>query len=319
MGRSRTPSPSSYQQGFVGTGKQMPKLAISPVEDARIYAVDNSAEQRYVQPANPFKSLEQRYDSVQVLTFRGHDVVEDGEVSTPRGHAPTPTDLACIQKDQQLPLRNHASFSQMGWADAQDSPKLGFANPSFRMRGRSSGVDIATPHVFSRTPSPSPDPCGRAQWPEASNIELVVDNDQREAMHRCSAPHQQELKLTLASMLPDVPLPDTANTNVAVNAQVPRPPPPGNWSCAYPTYGARAVVQPARGGRATKQKNAQQSRVAATREQHCCVVSVGSVGHPLACKDACKYNSKKRGCKDGPNCDHCHLCQWKRCYSDEKA
>lgn len=42
------------------------------------------------------------------------------------------------------------------------------------------------------------------------------------------------------------------------------------------------------------------------------VVSKGSVGHPHSCSEACKYVFKKRGCKDGENCDRCHLCDWKR-------
>jgi len=40
--------------------------------------------------------------------------------------------------------------------------------------------------------------------------------------------------------------------------------------------------------------------------------SLGSAGHPLTCKGACKYVWKRRGCKDGSNCDRCHLCEWKR-------
>jgi hypothetical protein len=40
-------------------------------------------------------------------------------------------------------------------------------------------------------------------------------------------------------------------------------------------------------------------------------VSVGSIGHPHSCAEACKYQSKPRGCKDGASCDRCHLCEWK--------
>mmetsp|Transcript_3627 Transcript_3627/g.9157 ORF Transcript_3627/g.9157 Transcript_3627/m.9157 type:complete len:185 (+) Transcript_3627:101-655(+) len=38
--------------------------------------------------------------------------------------------------------------------------------------------------------------------------------------------------------------------------------------------------------------------------------SIGSIGHPHTCKDACKYVRKRRGCKDGANCERCHLCSW---------
>jgi hypothetical protein len=36
--------------------------------------------------------------------------------------------------------------------------------------------------------------------------------------------------------------------------------------------------------------------------------SKGSIGHPHHCSEACKYNKKARGCKDGADCDRCHLC-----------
>lgn len=44
-------------------------------------------------------------------------------------------------------------------------------------------------------------------------------------------------------------------------------------------------------------------------------ISVGTVGHPLTCAPACKYQYKARHkggtCKEGAACDHCHLCDWK--------
>lgn len=40
--------------------------------------------------------------------------------------------------------------------------------------------------------------------------------------------------------------------------------------------------------------------------------SIGSVGHPHACAQACKYVWKTRGCKDGAACTHCHHCEWHR-------
>jgi len=49
------------------------------------------------------------------------------------------------------------------------------------------------------------------------------------------------------------------------------------------------------------------------------LVSKGSVGHPYSCAEACKYAKKKRGCKDGASCDHCHLCDWKRYESGRAA
>jgi len=40
--------------------------------------------------------------------------------------------------------------------------------------------------------------------------------------------------------------------------------------------------------------------------------SVGSVGHPLHCQPACKYNGRRCGCRDGPACPKCHLCRWSK-------
>mmetsp|Transcript_91440 Transcript_91440/g.217895 ORF Transcript_91440/g.217895 Transcript_91440/m.217895 type:complete len:214 (-) Transcript_91440:96-737(-) len=39
--------------------------------------------------------------------------------------------------------------------------------------------------------------------------------------------------------------------------------------------------------------------------------SVGSEGHPYRCNPPCKYVRKARGCKDGDQCAHCHLCLWR--------
>jgi len=36
--------------------------------------------------------------------------------------------------------------------------------------------------------------------------------------------------------------------------------------------------------------------------------SKGSKGHPYSCASACKYIKKTLGCKDGADCDRCHLC-----------
>jgi len=38
--------------------------------------------------------------------------------------------------------------------------------------------------------------------------------------------------------------------------------------------------------------------------------SKGSAGHPNSCALACKYARKARGCKDGADCDRCHLCKY---------
>jgi hypothetical protein len=37
--------------------------------------------------------------------------------------------------------------------------------------------------------------------------------------------------------------------------------------------------------------------------------SIGSVGHPVSCAEACKYYRKARSCKQGRSCTRCHLCE----------
>jgi hypothetical protein len=39
------------------------------------------------------------------------------------------------------------------------------------------------------------------------------------------------------------------------------------------------------------------------------VPSLGSRGHPTSCEKGCKYAWKKKGCRDGVNCERCHLCR----------
>ncbi|CAJ1356274.1 unnamed protein product [Effrenium voratum] len=53
--------------------------------------------------------------------------------------------------------------------------------------------------------------------------------------------------------------------------------------------------------------------------QHPLCMSIGSEGHPFSCGPACKYAAKGKGCKDGENCDHCHLCKWKKVVSSGAA
>lgn len=43
-----------------------------------------------------------------------------------------------------------------------------------------------------------------------------------------------------------------------------------------------------------------------------CAPSAGSIGHPHRCSQPCKFFWKRNGCKDGDQCDRCHLCPWSR-------
>lgn len=95
---------------------------------------------------------------------------------------------------------------------------------------------------------------------------------------------------------------------------VPPPPPPVPptlpwWGCGRPA--ASNSMFASRGERAAEACAALSMEEAKPLES-AWIVSRGSVGHPHNCKEACKYVIKKRGCKDGVNCDRCHLCNWKR-------
>lgn len=49
------------------------------------------------------------------------------------------------------------------------------------------------------------------------------------------------------------------------------------------------------------------------------VTSMGSVGHPYTCGEACKFAKKPQGCKDGAACRRCHQCEWHRRASHRKC
>merc|ERR1719197_1715416 len=47
--------------------------------------------------------------------------------------------------------------------------------------------------------------------------------------------------------------------------------------------------------------------------------SRGSIGHPFNCAAGCKYIKKPRGCKDGADCERCHLCAFKNSKTKKAA
>jgi len=40
--------------------------------------------------------------------------------------------------------------------------------------------------------------------------------------------------------------------------------------------------------------------------------SRGSIGHPFTCNSACKFIRRGRGCGQGTDCNHCHICNFSR-------
>lgn len=45
----------------------------------------------------------------------------------------------------------------------------------------------------------------------------------------------------------------------------------------------------------------------------------GSVGHPYCCQAPCRFQHRGKGCKDGSNCDKCHLCRFTRAGARQKG
>jgi len=177
------------------------------------------------------------------------------------------------------------------------------------------GCDSAS---LARTPSPSP----RNVW---ENSFLTWNAF---ALPMCHSPITQQNgpRIALPSQLPatatatDQPEPPTLCQQTPDTQQ--------NWPVTLPTLTATVTDQPEPGSKvrwnAITGDDDNSAELPAEFWEHWgippCVVSLGSAGHPHNCSQKCKYVKKKRGCKDGADCDHCHLCAlsdlWKR--SEEK-
>jgi len=91
-------------------------------------------------------------------------------------------------------------------------------------------------------------------------------------------------------------------------AEPPSPPPPAPVATAAPR--SRVPAREARAG-ISSQKCAPLDGAGPPKSPKA-VLSVGSVGHPISCQEPCKYVRKNRGCKDGADCNRCHVCFWNR-------
>jgi len=87
----------------------------------------------------------------------------------------------------------------------------------------------------------------------------------------------------------------------ALQVAVPPPPPPPALA-RDPVVGREpAYISPAMKGMLTVGDDA------------FAAASAGSLGHPFRCHLPCKFFTKsKRGCKDGSQCNRCHLCKWSK-------
>ncbi|CAE7335348.1 unnamed protein product [Symbiodinium natans] len=168
-----------------------------------------------------------------------------------------------------------------------------------------------------RTPDPSPTRTGLPKC--AAYTEFIEESDEQQPTPRCARGRQLEEKgrspspaqqpwLRLQTPSPEPPLPMPALSQEFMNSfmqacapKAPRSP----W--ADMTDNEEVNEEPA------EEVNE------ATGMQYPLCVSFGSRGHPYSCGPACKYASKGKGCKDGANCDHCHLCKWKKAAAAPRA
>jgi len=54
-------------------------------------------------------------------------------------------------------------------------------------------------------------------------------------------------------------------------------------------------------------------------DKECDWPSRGSRDHPHACAQPCKFFYSAKGCKDGDNCERCHMCPWKGSAANAKT
>mmetsp|Transcript_17208 Transcript_17208/g.60075 ORF Transcript_17208/g.60075 Transcript_17208/m.60075 type:complete len:303 (-) Transcript_17208:121-1029(-) len=198
--------------------------------------------------------------------------------------------------------------------------------PSFRWQGRTQ-----VPWVdMTRTPSRTPSPMGR---PPRTELTEGQHKELREAMRQVAAagaavnasPHQQaqaapqqnndsffsmrvmaarqaatpQQKSHLYFGMPMETVRPHQVTTMATSVPPPPPPPPFERPPRVAAT-SRLMVPP-------PPPPPPPAQAAAGR-----VTSMGSVGHPFNCAEACKYSSKPKGCKDGSTCVRCHHCDWNR-------
>jgi len=167
-----------------------------------------------------------------------------------------------------------------------------------------------------RTPDPSPTRTGLPKCAAFTEfIEETEDQNQptprrergrqpakQEEKGRSPSPAQQPwLRLQTPSPEPALPMPALPQDFMSSFFQQAAPtvaPEPRNWADIIDN----TVAQ-------DEQPESQETN---NGMQYPLCVSLGSEGHPFSCGPACKYASKGKGCKDGANCDHCHLCKWKK-------
>jgi len=146
-------------------------------------------------------------------------------------------------------------------------------------------------HRGWRTPDPSPDRTGLPKC--APYAEYIEETEETVEVHTRGRPTEPR---------------------ESVRVQTPSPQPEAVPDFVMASY-VQNVAQAFRGSWADQSdqpEEPEEADVDFKSLQYPLCVSYGSQGHPFTCNAACKYATKGKGCKDGADCDHCHLCTWKK-------
>ncbi|CAE8618979.1 unnamed protein product, partial [Polarella glacialis] len=171
-----------------------------------------------------------------------------------------------------------------------------------------------------RTPDPSPIRKGLPKC--AANIEFLVRTRKDK-----SEPSSHDEDEDFETRTPEwarirTPSPDMRDNHYQPCLLPPVPPvycfsvPGPPWSCLpcnSSSYGRVACGKVADGADLpTPGSSISLASMSTSEEGTEPLLSLGSLGHPDTCATGCKYMNNLRGCKDGSQCDHCHLCEWRR-------
>lgn len=192
----------------------------------------------------------------------------------------------------------------------------------------------APSRMVSRTPSPTGRP-PRSSATTMSELRMKIEARSRNFSprpwsRRAAGEAQDEPFTPRGQILP------TGGEGSGKGAARPTPAlPPGVWGARRPTTTASAatmyggghwegdasLVPPppapvaprsAHGGYQASRQQPHQQAFRTFGPPAPVVTSIGTVGHPFNCGEACKYAKKPRGCKDGAQCTRCHCCDWSK-------
>lgn len=181
-------------------------------------------------------------------------------------------------------------------------------------------VDVATPRdqwgtapCHSRQRTPSPEYFYQPSWQAVPQKQQIVELPQIVEMPQMPLQQQPPAVLVMASLVEPPPMPTHPRRNSKTVLDIASLVDPFHKAALAPgpVPGTGAMSQRAAIDAASK-KSSLECITSLKGQLSGAQVSIGSVGHPHSCGEACKFALKPKGCKDGANCVRCHLCQWSR-------